>query len=66
MFFIISFQVDVKKMNADGTVEQEKNSITKNTYLNMNGYTFIAAHELNIPGKIRILLCSYSFKRNST
>ena len=24
MFFIISFQVDVKKMNADGTVEQEK------------------------------------------
>lgn len=24
VFFFISFQVDVKKMNADGTVEQEK------------------------------------------
>ena len=41
-------------------LSKKKNSITKNIYLNMNGYTCIAPHELNIPGKIRILLCSYS------
>ena len=33
---------------------KKKNSITKNIYLNMSGWTCLAPHELNIPGKIRI------------